>query len=64
MDIQGHELKSGTPVFCDGAAILLARFVVKDLVVNGVDTFLEAGHDEVVRRNVVLVMAGLEGLSR
>ena len=60
----GHELESGAPVLCDGAAVFIAGLVLENLVVNGVDTFIEVGHDAVVRRNTVLVMAGLEGLNK
>ena len=62
MDIWGHELESGALVFCDGVAVFFAGLVVEDLVVNSVTTFLEVGHDAVVRRNVVAVMAVLERL--
>ena len=62
MEIRGHELESGSPLFCDGAAVFLAVLVVDDLVFNGVAKFLENGHDAVVRRNAVLVIMGLEGL--
>ena len=64
MEIRGHELESGSPLFCDGAAVFLAVLVVDDLVFNGVAKFLENGHDAVVRRNAVLVIMGLEGLDK
>ena len=60
MDVRRHELEIGAPIFCYGAAVLLASLIVEDLVVSGVATFLEVGHDAVVHRNLVAVMAGLE----
>ena len=63
MYIQGHELESVTPVFCNGTAVFLASLVVEDLVVNGVSTLLDIGHDAVVRPNAVLVIAGTEGIN-
>ena len=62
MDIQEHELESSSPVLCDDAAVFLSGLVVDDLVVIGVTALLEFGHDTVVRRNAVAVMAGLERL--
>ena len=62
MDIWGHDLEGGAPVFCNGAAVFLADIVVKDLVVNGLSTLLEFGHDAVVRHNVVAVTSVLERL--
>ena len=54
--IMRKTLESGIPVFCDGAAVLPAVLVVKDLVVNGVSTLLEVDHDTVVCRNAVEVI--------
>ena len=55
-------MESGSPVLCDDAAVFLSGLVVDDLVVIGVTALLEFGHDTVVRRNAVAVMAGLERL--
>ena len=64
IDIWGHELESGAPVFCDGATVLLTGLVVEYLLVNGVVTLIVVGHDTVVHMNAVLVVAGLERLEK
>lgn len=50
------------PVVGDGSAVLLAGFVVKDLVLDGVTFLFEAGHDAAMGGDSVAVMAGLEWL--
>ena len=47
----------------DVAKVLLAGFVVKDLVVNNVAALLEAGHDVSVCRDTVAILARLEGFN-
>ena len=61
VDIGGHELVCGLPDVSDVATVLLAGFVVEDLVVNNVAALLEAGHDADVCRDTVAILAGLEG---
>ena len=51
----------GLPNVSDVVTVLLAGFVVEDLVVNGVAPRLEAGHDAGVGRDTVAVLAGPEG---
>ena len=63
VDIGGHELVCGLPDVSDVATVLLAGFVVEDLVVNDVAARLEAGHDAGVGRDTVAVLAGLEGFN-
>ena len=55
------ELVRGLPDFSGVAMVLLAGFVVEDLVVNDVAARLDAGHDEGVGRDTVAVLAVLEG---
>ena len=62
VDIGGNELVRGLPDVSDVATVLLAGFVVEDLVVNDVTARLEAGHDAGLGRDTVAVLAGLEGL--
>ena len=45
VDIGGNELVCGLPDVSDVATVLLAGFVVEDLVVNDVAALPEAGHD-------------------
>ena len=63
VDIRGHELVCGLPDVSDVATILLAGFVVEELLVNGVATLLEAGHDAGVCGDTVAIVAGLEGFN-
>ena len=61
VDSGGHELVCGLPNVSDVATVLLAGFVVEDLVVNNVAARLEAGHDASVCSDTVAILAGLEG---
>ena len=61
VDIGEHELVCGLPDVSDVVTVILAGFVVKDLVVNDVDVRLEAGHDAGVCRDTVEILAGLKG---
>ena len=62
MDIGGYQLVCGCPYVCDVSALILAGFVVEDLVVDDVTAILEAGHDESVGRYAVAAFPCLEGL--
>ena len=61
VDIGGYKLVRGLPYVSDVATVLLADFVVEDLVVNDVAALLEAGHDAGVCRDTMAILAGLEG---
>ena len=61
MYIGGHELVYGLLDVSGVAAVLLAGFVVEDLVVNDVAVLLEAVHDAGVCGDTVAILAGLEG---
>ena len=63
MDIGGHELVCSLPDVSNVATVLLTGFVVKDLVVNSVAARLQAGHDAGVCRDMVAILAGLEGFN-
>ena len=58
----GDELVRCLPVVGDGSAVLLACFVVEDLVLDDVAFLFEAGHDAAMGGDSVAVMAGLEWL--
>ena len=60
MDIWRDKLEISVPLINDGAAILGASFIVKDLEINAVAIGFEAQHDAVVGRNVMPVVALLE----
>ena len=45
----------------DVAMVLLAGFVVEELVLNNVSALLEAGHDAGVCRDMVAILVGMEG---
>ena len=62
MDVGGYQLVCSRPDVGDVAAVFLAGFVVKDLVVNDVTASLDAGHDVGVGRYAVAVFSCLEGL--
>ena len=47
VDIRGHKMVFGLPDVSDVTTVLLAGFVVEDLVVKDVAALLEAGHDAV-----------------
>ena len=64
MEIGGNELVCGLPDVSDVATVLLAGFVVEDLVVNDVAALLEAGHDARVCGDTVAILAGLEGFNK
>ena len=55
---------SGCPNVDDVSAVFLARFVIKDLMVDVVDASLEVGHDAGVGRDAVAVFSCLEGLDK
>ena len=61
VDIGENELVRGLLDVSDVATVLLAGFVVEDLVVNNVAARLEGGHDAGVGRDTVAVLAVLEG---
>ena len=61
VEIGGYELVCGLPDVSDVATVLLAGFVVEDLVANDVDAHLEAGHNAGVCGDTVAIFAGLEG---
>ena len=62
MGIGGHKLACGFPDFSDVSAVLLARFVVKDLVVYNVAESLQSGHDAGIGWDAVVVFTCLEGI--
>ena len=62
MDVGGYQLVCRRPGVGDVAAVFLAGFVVKDLMVNDVAASLKAGHDAGVGRYAVAVLSCLEGL--
>ena len=57
VDIGGRKLVCGLTDFSDVVTVILAGFVVKDLVVNNVSARLEVGHDAVVCRDTVAILA-------
>ena len=59
--IGGHELVCGLSDVSDVATVLLAGFVVEELVLNNVSALLEAGHDAGVCRDMVAILVGMEG---
>ena len=63
MDVGGYQLVCIRPDVGDVSAVLLAGFVVEDLVVDDVTASLEAGHDVSVGRYAVAVFSCLEGLN-
>ena len=63
MDIGGYQLVCGCPYVCDVSALILAGFVVEDLVVDDVTAILEAGHYAGVGRYALVVFLCLEGLN-
>ena len=60
--VRGYQLVCGFPDVGDVLAILLAGFVVEELVVDDVTASLEAGHDASVGRYTVAVLSFLEGI--
>ena len=63
VNIVGHELVCGLPDVSDVATVLLADFVVSELVVNDVAALLGAGHDAGVCVDTVAILTGLEGFN-
>ena len=61
VDIRGHELVLNFPVFFYYAATFLSDIFFEHLLLNGLDTVIEAGNDAVVGVDVVVVVLGLEG---
>ena len=62
MDVGGNQLVCSRPDVGDVEAVLLAGFVVEDLMIDDVAASLEAGHDAGVGRYAVAVFSCLEGL--
>ena len=62
MDVGRYQLVCSRPDVGDMAAVFLAGFVVKDLMVDDVAASLEAGHDAGVGRYAVAIFLCLEGL--
>ena len=62
MEVGGYQLVYRSPDVGDVSAVLLAGFIVEDLVVDDVTASLEAGHDASVGRYAVAVFSCLEGL--
>ena len=62
MDVGGYQLVCTRPDVGDVSAVLIAGFVVEDLVVDDVAASLEASHDASVGRYAVEVFSCLEGL--
>ena len=62
MDVGGYQFVCGCPDVGDVSAVLLACFVIEDLVVYDMTASLEAGHDAGVGRDAVAVFSCLEGL--
>ena len=56
MDIRQDELEISVPLINDGAAIIGASLIDKDLEINDVALGVEARHDAIVGFNVVPVV--------
>ena len=57
MDVRRDNMEIAVPIFNDGATIINAGLVVKDLEINAVAFGLEAIHDAVVGINMMAVVA-------
>ena len=53
-------MESVVPFFFNDAPVGMNGFIVEDLQINGVSTFLEACHDTIVGGEAVSVVSGLE----
>ena len=61
VDVWRDKLDIAGPTFFYGQILGLAGLVVEDLEVNSVSAILETRYDEVVHRDAVSVVPGLEG---
>ena len=57
-------MESRFPCLCNGLAVFLACFVVKEMKVQRVSPFTEARHDAAVGRNAMAVMRVLKGFNQ
>ena len=61
VEVWRDKMELAGPTFFYGQILGLAGLVVEDLEINSVSAILETRHDEVVHRNAVSVVPGLEG---